>query len=35
MLALFEPIGLRYYVSDMTPSQLIDELNKKASLRFM
>jgi len=35
MLKVFEPLGVRYYVTDMTPSQLIDELNKKASLRFM
>ena len=35
MLKVFEPLGARYYVTDMTPSQLIDELNKKASLRFM
>ena len=33
MLKVFEPLGVQYYVTDMT--QLIDELNKKASLRFM
>ena len=35
MQNVFEPFGLRYYRSDMTPAQLIEELNTKASLRFM
>ena len=36
MQACLRPLGrLDAYVTDMTPSQLIDELNKKASLRFM
>ena len=35
MANAFEPFVLRYYLSDMTPAQLIEELNAKASLRFM
>ena len=35
MAHAFEPFGLLYYLSDMSPAQLIEELNKKASLRFM
>ena len=35
MLRGFEPLGLQYYLSDMSAAQLIDELNTKASLRFM